>query len=69
MVALGIDRACGGRDPAPVNYKKRRPARSRGAAAMCWCNPHQKALGNGYRGDSASRPRLIERERRRDVYS
>ena len=33
-----------------MNHKKRRPARSRGAAKLCWCNPHQQALGNTRKG-------------------
>lgn len=29
-----------------MNHKRYRPAKSRGAGALCECNPHQKALGN-----------------------
>ena len=43
-----------------MNHKKRKPARQRGAAKRCWCNPHQQALGNTRKG-YATRQQLRER--------
>jgi len=52
-----------------VNYKKRRPAKRRGAAALCWCNPHQQAIGNTrgsyYATRQQKREGLIRREEMR----